>query len=873
MEILERDTHLLQLVEYLEQASRGKGRLVFLCGESGSGKTTLVEHFARKLQSHADFSIVSCDGLKMPGPFGPLFDIAEVLGPEVEAVLRAREPHDRIFRTVLTALRDMRRANVLVGEDIHWTDEASLELIRFLGRRIGTTRTLLIVTYRDDTLDPFHPLRRVLGDLVNEPAVSRMWLPPLSLDAVKTLAAGSGIDPVTLHSQTGGNPFYVTEIVATGYTTFPTSIRDAVLGRASQVSVECRAVIDVAAELGVEFDFELLEKVIGAPIATAVEDCLQAGIFRHIADRIAFRHGLARFVFQTAMSAPRRRELHRRILQIMESDPSISTDFFHLAQHAEDARDHVAVLRYATAAAAQAAAFGSHREAADQYARALRFSSGLAPAEIAALLEARSYECYLTGQLDDAISERARAVEIRESLDDRLKTGDNLRWLSRFYWFAGRNVEALEYAERALEILGPLEPGPELAMAFSNYSQLCMLASNVDEAILWGEKAIDLATRLDSPPILAHALTNVGTARAIGNIEAGTSLIVQGMDIARDYHLYDDVARCLANLTFRYLQHYLLNEAKQYLDEGIAFTQEHDLIAMNLYLRALQSLLLLSHGDWSPAVDQAREAADHPSATAPTRIVALTIIALVKARIGQDAASELDDTLKLAERSGELQRLGPVRAARAEAAWLAGDVDRAVTEALFELDHARNSGDRWLVGQLAIWPHRCGHPIEDLSTLAEPFALEIVGETRESAEIWRSRGCPLEQARALASSDDEAQLRDALDIVEQLNGSVDRARITRTLRSMGARNIPRGARPETRANPAHLTSRELEVLEFLLGHQSNKDIAEALFLSPRTVEHHVAAILDKLQVSSRAEIGTRLAELETLRSGLSDPPT
>jgi predicted ATPase len=278
MKMLERESQLATLHDHVQQAAAGRGRLVFLAAEGGGGKTTLVEQLAATLTDDVRMAIVSCDGLKMPGPFGPLFDIATALGPDVEDLLRDHAPRDRIFRAVLSALQSAPQPQILVGEDAHWTDEASLELIRFLGRRLAGTRTLIIVTYREDMLGPYHPLRRVLGDLVNKPAITRMTLRPLSLDAVRTLAASTGIDPVALHERTGGNPFYVTEIVAAGDATLPDSIRDAVLARAAPLSVETRAVLDVAATLGVIFDPDLLEAVIGGPIADAHARVAELGL-------------------------------------------------------------------------------------------------------------------------------------------------------------------------------------------------------------------------------------------------------------------------------------------------------------------------------------------------------------------------------------------------------------------------------------------------------------------------------------------------------------------------------------------------------------------------------------------------------------------
>jgi DNA-binding CsgD family transcriptional regulator len=798
----------------------------------------------------------------MPGPFGPLFDIASALGPHVEAVLNAQAPHDQIFRAVLSALQNAPGPNVLVGEDAHWTDEATLDLVRFLGRRIGTTRTLLIITHRDDTIDPYHPLRRVLGDLVSEPGVSRMWLPSLSRDAVQTLASDTNFDPAHLYERTGGNPFYVAEIVASGGSSIPNSIRDAVLSRAAQVSTESRSILDIAATLGTAIDLELLAEVAGVPIDDAVDECLGAGLLRTLGDGIAFRHDLTRDVFLSLLSPPRRRGIHRRILKILEQQPSSTVELAHLAHHAEESRDRDAVLRYAPAAARHSASFGAHREAAAQYARTLQFAQGLSEVELADLLEARSYECYLTGQIDNAILDRMRAVELRSG--DPLKLGDSLRWLSRFCWFAGHNADARRHAQAALELLEPLPPGPELAMAYSNLSQLCMLANDSVNAMRWGERAIELATALDNQPILAHALNNVGSARSVEDHENGLAQILEGARIARDCGLHDDVSRALTNVAWMSLEHYELKDAAQYIDEGIEFTSERDLIGMETHLRSLRAQLRLARGEWDAAALDAEFAASHPGSVVPTLIVANTILGLLLARRGERGDEELDIAEHHALMTGELQRLGPLRAARAEAAWLAGNLDLAATEAEKEFANALQARERWLAGNLALWMHRGGRVIEDTSQLAEPFALEINGDGRAAANIWKACGLPIEEARALERVGDEQSLREALTIFDRLGAKPDSSRTIRSLREAGVKQIPRGPRPETRANAAQLTARELEVLRLVTTGLSNREIADRLFLSARTVGHHVSAILAKLDISNRAGARARADELDLL---------
>ncbi len=866
MAILERDTFLDQLQGYLDEAAQGRGRLLFLCAEAGGGKTTLVEQFAAATPVDIPVAILSCDGLKMPGPFGPIFDFAEVLGSDVQSLLAEQAPRDQVYRAVLTTLRRATKPHVIVGEDAHWTDEATLEMIRFLGRRIGSTRALIIVTYRDDALDPFHPLRRIIGDLISDPAVIRLQLPPLTIAAVRELAADTGLDPVSLHERTGGNPFYVTEIIGAGSDVVPESIREAVLGRASRLSPEARALLDAASVFGVIVDPDLLAATIGAPIADLVDEALAAGILRDAGDRIAFRHGLTRDVFLTALSPPRRRDLHRRVLHVMESDPVHTSDLAHLAYHAAEAHDREAVLHYAPSAGRQAAAFGAHREAAAQYERALRFAQALPDTDVAELLEARSYECYLTGQLEDAINDRARAAGIRRDTGDPLRAGDNLRWLSRFCWFAGRNADAERHARAALTLLEPLPPGRELAMAYSNLSQLKMLANEIDEAVAWGDRAIALAITLGDEPIHAHALTNVGSAKLMIEDPDGRRLIEQSIEIARAHSLHDDVARAYANLAWNGFTQAELEDADHFLAEGLAYTSEHALTAMELYLRSTLASVWLARGAWGRAIGEFKQLISQPSANPPTRIVGLCMLGLVAARRGDDPWDYLDQGLALAASADVLMRAGQVRAVRAEAAWLAGDLALTAAEASELYAIALQCRNRWLAGAFALWQHRAGQTITELSEIAEPFALEISGDGHAAAAFWRSRGFPLETARALASTGEEPALREALAIAEELGARPDAARIIRLLRQAGATSIPRGPRPTTQANPAGLTVRELEILPYLAQGLTNQAIADALFLSPRTVGHHVSAILGKLDVTTRGQAAARASELGLLES-------
>src|SRR4051794_26273798 len=312
MDLLEREQHLDHLAELLRQAAAGQGRLVFMGGEAGVGKTTLADAFCRQVAGAAGVLRTSCDALSTPGPLGPVRDLAPALGLQIDPHALDGDTRDRIFREVLAAFAARPGPTVIIAEDAHWSDGASLELLRFLGRRIGGLPVLFVVTYRDDEIGADHPLRLVLGDLATAPAVQRISVCPLSEEAVQRLAAGSGRDAAALHQLTGGNPFFVTEGLAAEGETVPGPGGDGGVARAARLSPEARAVLDVAAVIGSTVDLDLLLYVAG-PVLDEADECIDRGLLRGTGDELAFCHELAREAILAAITPLRRRLLHARV--------------------------------------------------------------------------------------------------------------------------------------------------------------------------------------------------------------------------------------------------------------------------------------------------------------------------------------------------------------------------------------------------------------------------------------------------------------------------------------------------------------------------------------------------------------------------------
>jgi DNA-binding CsgD family transcriptional regulator len=839
----------------------GAGRLVLISGEAGIGKTSLLRAF---VAAHRDTRLLAgaCDALYTPRPLGPLLDIAEEAGGDLAAAAGEGTTPSRIVAELARELRGG-PPTVLILEDIHWADGATLDVLRLLARRLETIPALVIATYRDDELDRGHPLRITLGELPHG-AAHRMALAPLSAVAVAALAAEAGaIDHGELHRASAGNPFYVTEVLAAENGELPATVRDAVLARAGRLDDRARALLDAVAIVPHKAELWLLEALAGGDLG-ALDACLASGMLRPKRAAVAFRHEIARVALEEALAPHTRIALHAKALAALASPPSGRPDRARLAHHAEAADDRDAVLAHAPAAGERAAALGSHREAAAQFARALRHAEALEPVRRAALLERVSYEYYLINCIADATAARRAALAAHIATGDRTRQGDAHRWLSRLAWYAGDNATAEDEARLAIDLLEPLSPGPELAMAYSNMAQLRMLASDRHGATHWGERAIALAERLDETEILVHALNNVGSAEMVRGLEEGPAKLERSLHLALEAGLEEHVARAFTNLASIAVDARDHARADAYLADGIAYCAERDLDSWHSYMTGYRARAEFDRGDYDAATATATAVLDNRAVTAPARITPLAVLSRIRARRGEpDPWSPLDEVRELASRTGELQRLAAAAIARSEALWLAGESDRIEAETAEALALALvHQHDAWVVGELCVWRRRAGI-VDDVSgvAIAEPFRLELDGEYTKAARAWAALGCPYESALAAAHADSERTQRRALDELQRLGARPAAARVARTLRERGLRGLRQGPRASTRENPAGMTARELEVLLHVAEGLRNAEIATRLFLSEKTVAHHVSAILRKLGVRTRSQAGAEAARL------------
>ncbi|MGH2926903.1 MAG: LuxR C-terminal-related transcriptional regulator, partial [Solirubrobacteraceae bacterium] len=595
------------------------------------------------------------------------------------------------------------------------------------------------------------------------------------------------------------------------------------------------------------------------------------GVLRADADGVVFRHELARLAVEGSLPPDRAVFLHRRALTTLSAADAGGVDLARLAHHAEAAGDGPAVLRYAPAAGEHAASLGSPREAEHQYLRALRFAHNLPSEERAGLLERFADHAYLSDMRSEAADRLTEAIDTYRRAGDVIRHGAALGRRARLLGCIGRLPEARENAKEAVRVLEMAPAGPELARAYARLASHSVV-DDLEAAITLGKRAIDLAERVDDTEALVGALNDTGMARFMRGEEGWAVQLQQSLALARQQGLVTDAGRAFINLGLCLGLADRWTEAMACVDSGVEYCREHGLEAWLRCLVGTRGQAELALGDWDAAAETASSLLAAPrTETIGPRIDALVILGLVRARRGDpDYRSLLDEARKLARDSEDLELITPAAAAQAEAAWLEGRTDAIAQETADALAIAERAGNGPAIGELAVWRARTG-----LATELPPGALEhhrqiLAGHSAEAARTLRERGCRYDAALALADSGDPAALRQALDEFRGLGARAAATVLARRLRELGERDIPRGPRPRTLANPAGLTNRELEVLPLLTEGLRNAEIADRLIVSPKTVDHHVSSILRKLDVRTRAQAGAAAARLGLPSSNPSD---
>lgn len=848
--LLEREEHFEVLERRFREAREGNGRLVLVTGAAGTGKTALVKHFTDGL---TDCRVLwgMCDDLVVPRPLGPFRDMASA-APALGAAIASGD-HGAVLDAVMEEIGRPPRPSVLVVEDAHWADQTTLDVIAFVGRRIDRLPALLVVTHRDPGIPSDHLLRKTIGSV---PATNlvRLEVGPLSPEAVAELAGPE--DAAQIFRLTGGNPFFVTELLRTG-DLMPATVQDAVVARLGELTAIGRECVELASIVPHGVEDWLLE---GCGVGKGLAEAIDAGHLLVDDGKYHFSHELARRAVEDQLARDRFIDFHHRVLNVLaarDAEPA------RLAHHAFQAGDASAVARFAPLAARQAIELHSHREALEHLRQALSVRSAFSAREQAELLEEYAQECLLASHLEDAASALEEAISLRGD-EDRERVGSDLVLLSEVRWAQARGPESEKAARQAVELLQDMTDSPALAAAYAALAKLAMVDVRNDDVVAWGERAVEIARRIGDSKTLAHALNSLGSARLRVD-PADDSLLVESLRVGIENDLHDEtIARAYLNLAACHLENMQYEPASRYIEEGLEYCDRHDVHIYTRFLLSIRSWLHMELGRW-PAAEA--DVADLVGEESVVAIRALRVLGHIQARRGDPAALQtLERARDLADRLGESQGLIPITAALAEWHWLQGTLEHHVDdlEEMYRRALATRV-PRW-IGETGVWLARAGVEIQPPEGTSLPYLYEVRGQWREAAAAWEALGRPYEQASALAECDDPDAVLAALAILDRLDAAPRAAQARRKLTDMGVTRIPRGPNRHTRRNPAGLTRRQTEVLRLLAHGLTYRQIADRMYISAKTVDHHVTAIRAKLGVSSREEAVT-----EASRMGLIDP--
>jgi ATP/maltotriose-dependent transcriptional regulator MalT len=853
MELVERAGYLDSLQNIFERAAEGEGHCILVCGEAGIGKTSLIKTFCRERINDSIIYQGTCDALFTPRPLAPLYDIAWQIRSDF--LQNGEDVSDRpaLFSRFLQELGNQEKPCILVFEDIHWADEATLDFIKFLARRITRIHCLFILTYRDDEIHSFHPLRNVLGQLPHD-SFTRLQLVPLSRNAVDKLALEKGYSGEDVYSISGGNPFYVNEILASYSPGVPDNIKDSVLSVFNRQVERTRKVWELLSVIPTGLEIKYLEKF--EPLyADALERCLDSKILILKEGLIYFKHELYRRTIEASLSPLVRVALNKKILELFLESFEENQETERIIHHAKNANEYEVVVRYAPLAARQAACVGAHIEASKLYFTAIEYYQGHDKDMLLQFYEAYAYECYLTNRVKDAIIYEAKSLAIWKEKLESEKTGNCLRLLSRLWWFDGNRKQAETYGNKAIEVFENQPSSRAKAMALSNMSQLKMLSDEPVECIFWGEKAIEMARALADEETLSHALNNVGAVqmKIQSSKQKGFDLLQQSLEIALKYSYHEHAARAYTNLGCNAVDLKEFAFAKRTLEAGIQYCEERDLDSWSSYMLAWKARLYLETGNWKEAYRMAEDLTKNGVQPPVVKIGAFAVIATIKMRTGDpDALPLLQEAKKMAFETNELQRIVPALVALLEYEWITGKIviDTDALDSTIRM--MEQMGNVYKNNEFAFWLYKARKQELPLPEYFEGYQVADQAMALKAAALWEQLGCPYEQALTLFEGND-ADKRLAINIVRKLGAEAVYEKLKLEMRTSGIKSIPRGIRKTTQANTALLTERELDVLQLLKEGLQNKEIAGRLFISAKTVDHHISSILFKLEVNSRVK--------------------
>ena len=970
-DMIGRQTQLQELIDSLDRASAGSGQLVFIAGDAGIGKTRLLCEFVRNIRTRAEVDLLEGNCYdEDPVPYGPFIDlmrsvlhrdgiaaVAERAGPWVADLARllpelasfvitenaendTQMQKRRLFEAIYQIIKPQdTECRVLLLEDLHWSDQTSQELILYLSRTMTRERVLLLGTYRTDELHRRHPLTHLIAQLTRDRFYREVHLATLSPVETTQLIETTLNRRIphafisAIYARTEGNPFFIEEMVRAlieqkkldqvietlghHYTNepleLPLSIKDSVVQRIIDLNPVTSEILQYAAVIGRQFDFDLLLQLLNIEEDQLVQALTQL-IERQLIvedngnhhDRYRFRHELTREAIYSDLLGRERRIKHREVLQTLETMHPADQEkvLDQLAYHSLHARELTKAAHYAQLAGDRAAHMYAFREAVSQYEMALETAECEDTLERAILYDKLGKAAHALSDTNRAMRAWREAHDLYMECDYRITAAHIWQQLGRVSWIRGDKKAAFAYTKEALVQLEQEPPSIELAMAYSATSALYMLTYQQQESIEWGEKALQLADELGDPSVKPHALNNIGCSLIeLGKDKEGIDYLCESLALSKELGIWSDTVRAYHNLGVHLTELGHFNRALEVVQEGIDFAQklglESSISTMPIKMGQIKTIL----GHWDEAlrwydyvertlgweskkiafysaveksrlllmqgrVDETEQLLapfikpDSPWNGSSYVLLVLAQIALIRDNI-DEAISQMTRCIEALNRQYKMPDIVHFLSVGVDIYLQAGDADQAPT--LFNLiePHLNQSTDN-------VFAHTHLEQIQGGLAAKQKHYVEAAQHFRQALTQWQAMELPYEEAHtrqrlaeSLFQMDDpdatiEAQqeLTTARAIFERLGAPLD----LMANEAIAQRFATRRRGSTTRGRTNGLTRRERQVIALIAQGLSNREIAEKLVISEKTAEVHVSNILGKLHFTSRAQAAAYAVE-------------
>jgi DNA-binding CsgD family transcriptional regulator/tetratricopeptide (TPR) repeat protein len=843
----------------------------------------------------ADLGIVSSlDAATLPPPFGN--------GPAVESAYE-------LMQTVASQIADAARLRplILLLDDLHWADQDTLDLLWFVSRDLRSTPLAVLATYRPEEVRRGHPLYAALPRLQRDRPVERIHLAPLSQgDALRIVETSYGpCSPelgAYLHARSDGHPFFMVELLrhmaerrllernASGQLVppveeigVPSILEQVIIQRIGRLGDDTEGLLEVAAIVGQEWDLEVVERVLEWPEDRTLA-ALEAGLGAHLVvgdaartDRHRFAHALIRDVLSSQVVARRRRQLHARVGAVLDGlgdggdDPAV--DPAALAYHFAAAESWEKAARYGLAAGDAARDRYATHSAARQYEQArdaARHVAGAAGQQLSIVLAGRLGQVYqVLNQQEQAETAFVQMHETAHAGGDRRAEGEALAWLALIRARLNRMAEARVTGEQAMRLADDLGDMSLRALAHAIVGHVLVVTGDLEAGARQTEVTEELAREAGRDDVLRQALLDQALMAVWrGAYAHAVSLADEALAYAREAHDAQGYGGACMRLGLALGEAGRYDEATRRVQQGLDHAHESGERRNLAKLLNTMGWLHAELGD-APSAErwdrQALEVSRQENAVWVIEaerysLLNLATDALLASNV-REAQAYLNEIEPLLDRSqySRFRYLNRYQLLRSELALVQADQPTAARWAEEALALAEAKGVQKNVARGQVLMGRAlvalGRPAEAVERLAS--AVEIADAIGHGSLRWQTR-LWLARARSAAGHADLAgrDRAEALALTTALADAVeDPARRSTFLDSplvQALHETEPTARTTRAAHPAGLTAREVEILRLVARGHTNAAIAEALTISPRTVDVHLTSVFSKTGSANRA---------------------